>query len=103
MRHGTFRGRPNDTLALGFDYIELNPRLRTLEQSLQRAGYAVPLNVEETALELNYSVAVNPWLTIRPGLQYVFHPAGESAIVYPGGFTGLGNAMVYGLGLYTSF
>jgi porin len=103
VRHGTLRGRPNDTLSFGVDYIELNPRIRTLESSLQLAGYAVPLNVEETALELNYSAAFTNWLSIRPGLQYVFHPAGESYIVYPGGFVGLGGAMVYGLGLYASF
>jgi porin len=103
VRHGTFPGHPDDTLAFGVDYIELNPRLRILEKSLQQAGYAVPLNVEETALELNYGVAATKWLTIRPGLQYVFHPAGESYIVYPGGFVGLGGAMVYSLGVYTSF
>ena len=103
VRRGTFPGREQDTIGFGFDYIELNPRMRALEMSLQQAGYAVPLNVQETALELNYGATVTNWLTIRPGLQYVFHPAGESYIVYPGGFVGLGGAMVYGLGLYMSF
>ena len=103
VRRGTFPGRHDDTIAFGVDYIELNPRMRNTEMALQQAGYSVPLNVEETALELNYGIAASNWLTLRPGLQYVFHPAGESYIVYPGGFVGLGGAMVYGLGLYMSF
>lgn len=80
VQHGTFAGRPHDTLALGYAYANFNPNLRAFETSLDAAGYTVPISGQEQIAELNYGIAVNPWLTFRPGLQYVFRPSGNSAI-----------------------
>jgi porin len=103
-RHGTFAGRPNDILAFGYTYNNINPRLRTFEQELQGAGYAVPLNGVEQALELNYSAQLTPWLVLRPGIQYVMNPSGESYNVnYPGGIVGPKNGLVFGLGTGITF
>lgn len=103
-RHGVFAGRPNDVLAFGYTYNRINPRLGTLEQELQTAGYAVPLNGAEQALELNYSAQLTPWLMLRPGLQYVMNPSGESYnVAYPGGIVGPKNALVFGLSTGIAF
>lgn len=102
--HGTFRSRPNDVLALGYTYNKINPRLYTFEQELQGYGYDVPLNGVEQALELNYSMQLTPWMTLRPGIQYVMNPSGESSnVAYPGGIVGPKNALVFGLGTAITF
>jgi porin len=103
VRHGTFSSRPLDTIAAGFDVINVNPRIAAEELALQNVGYAVPINSSETGLELNYGLQVAPSIVVRPGVQYILYPAGESAIVYPGGFAGLKNAFVFGLGTYIAF
>ncbi len=95
--HGTFKHRDNDTIAFGYYWLDMNPRLRTFEQSLQAQGFAVPTNGAEQKLELNYGVAVTPQILFRPSLQYVINPAGETGgYVYPGGAVGLHNAFVPG-------
>jgi len=80
LQHGVFPGRPSDTLALGYAIASFNPRLRTLEQSLQAVNPAVPITGSESMLELNYTVQVKPWLTLQPGVQYVMDPSGNAAI-----------------------
>jgi porin len=103
-QHGVFAGRPNDVVALGYTYGNINPRLRTFEQQLQLAGFAVPINGVEQALELNYTAQLTPWLTLRPGVQYIMNPSGESAnAAYPGGIVGPKNALVFGLSTGITF
>jgi porin len=80
IAHGTFAGRDDDTLSLGFAYADVNPRLRALETSLQDSGFTVPLTEQEKMLELNYGARVAPWFELRPGVQYVINPSGERAI-----------------------
>lgn len=93
VAHGTFPGRDADTASLGFAYTNVNPRLRALETSLIGSGIAAPLTEQEKVLELNYGAHVAPWLTLRPGLQYVIDPSGERAIP---------DALVWGLqGVFT--
>ena len=79
IAHGTFAGRDDDTVSLGFAYTDLNPRLRALETSLQNSGFTVPITSQEKVLELNYGTGP-PWLVLRPGVQYVINPSGEKAI-----------------------
>jgi carbohydrate-selective porin OprB len=31
-------------------------------------------------MELNYGVTLGPWLNVRPGLQYIWHPSGVGEI-----------------------
>jgi porin len=81
VRHGTFHGRPDDLVSLGYAYANVNPRLRDVESLLQSEGYSsVPSTGQEQILEANYNVAVTPWLVLRPGAQYVFHPSGIATI-----------------------
>jgi porin len=95
--HGTFKNRPNDTIALGWYYLDVNPRLRAFEYQLQRQGYAVPTNGIEQDLELNYGIDIAPSVFFRPAIQYVINPAGETGgYIYPGGAVGLHNAFVIG-------
>jgi porin len=103
VRHGTFSNRPNDTIALGFVYIDVNARLRNFETRLQNAGFSVPLNGQEKVLELNYGLQLTKSIVLRPGLQYVINPAGERDVVYPGGAIGKKNTLVLGLGTNISF
>jgi len=95
--HGTFANRPNDTVAFGWSYFDVNPRLREFEYQLQSGGYTVPTNGIEQDLELNYGIDIAPWAFFRPAIQYVINPAGEmGGYVYPGGAVGLRNALVLG-------
>lgn len=95
--HGTFPSRNNDTIALSWSYLDVNPRLRTFEYQLQRQGYAVPINGVEQGLELNYGYDVAEWAFFRPSIQYVVNPSGQTGgYVYPGGVVGLHNELVFG-------
>jgi porin len=80
VQHGVLPGRPYDTLALGYAIADFNSNLRAFEQALQNAGVPVPITGNESLLELNYGIAVNRWLTLRPGVQYVMTPNGSKAI-----------------------
>lgn len=104
VQHGTFKDRVDDTVALGWYYIDVNPRLRNFEYQLQSEGYAVPTNGQEQYVELNYGIAVTPQVLFRPSYQYVINPAGEvGGYVYPGGAVGLHNASVFGFNVTYSY
>jgi porin len=83
VQHGTFPGRDHDTIALGYAYGNINPNLRSFELALNAAGYDVPVNTQEQIGELNYGVQLRPWLSLRPGVQYVWRPSGNVAIRNP--------------------
>jgi porin len=72
LRQGTFVGRDGDSVALGFAIANLNDELLQFEKT-----HGTPGTSQEFVLELNYGVAVAPWLNMRPGVQYVWHPSGE--------------------------
>jgi porin len=80
VRHGTFAGRDNDTVALGFAIASINGTLLDIERGLQAAGYNVPGTAREFMVEANYGYQLSPWLNLRPGMQYVWHPNGEAEI-----------------------
>jgi porin len=94
VQHGTFPGRDHDTISLGYAYGNINPNLRSFEVALNAAGYSVPVNTQEHIGELNYGVQLRPWLSLRPGVQYVWRPSGNTAI---------GNALVFDLSSTISF
>lgn len=79
-RKGTFRTRPDDILALGFLVAAVNPRLAQYESRLNARGLAAPRQSQEMVVELNYGYQVTEWSTLHPGIQYVWHPAGENEI-----------------------
>ncbi len=80
VRYGTFHNRDADTLSVGFIAASLNGALRGAEQALVRQGIPSPLTSQEYALEVNYGVQVTGWLNLRPGVQYIWHPAGTNEI-----------------------
>lgn len=93
---GMFDARPNDSMSLGVARTEVNKRLRTrqkLENELnqvtdvQNPAY-VPIQYDETNVELNYTFNWSPSIMFRPNIQYV-HQAG--------GLKELNDAWVIGL------
>ncbi len=80
VRHGTFPGRPDDTLSLGFAIASINGSVGAVLHGLQAEGYRVPGVSQESMIEANYGAEITPWANIRPGLQYVFHPAGTNEL-----------------------
>jgi porin len=80
VAHGTFAGRDDDTVSLGYAYGNVNPQMREFESSLIASGIPVPLNGQERVVELNYGWQMRPNVTLRPGLQYVMAPSGNLQI-----------------------
>ncbi|WP_336947295.1 carbohydrate porin [Asaia sp. BMEF1] len=81
VRKGTFWNRPNDTISLGGKFNFVNPKLGAYVGALQAQqgtdnGLLKPSG--EHAGELNYGWRPTPWLTVRPGLQYIWHPGGTN-------------------------
>jgi porin len=103
VRHGTFKGRPNDTIAAAFATQDYNVRLQRLEQQLQSEGLSVPNTVHDQVVELDYGFAVASWFTLRPGLQYVIDPSGVTPNAANGVVNPPRNALVIGLGSYITF
>jgi porin len=77
---GLIPGRGQDIASLGVIYGTFS-------------GY-IPSATAETVLEANYQVAVTPWLSVTPDLQYVIKPGGSSNIP---------NALVIGAQLSVTF
>ena len=73
---GTFPGRDQDTVNLGFAYGHINGRLIDAEKD---AGGSEVVQSAESIVELNYGAQVTPWFTLRPGLQLVIHPDADSS------------------------
>jgi porin len=80
VRYGTMAGRDLDTVAVGFIAASLNGALHGAEQQLLRQGVPSPLTSQEYALEVNYGYQATTWLNLRPGVQYVWHPAGTNEL-----------------------
>jgi porin len=80
VQHGTFPGRDHDTFAIGYAYGNINPNLRAFEASLNAIGFNVPVNGQEQIAEVNYGLQLRPWLSLRPGIQYVWRPSGNTAV-----------------------
>jgi porin len=70
--------------ALGAVYRGLLPR-RDKDALAFAAYYGVfsrdlPGQNSETVLELTYTLALTPWLTVQPDIQYVINPGGRSSV-----------------------
>ncbi|BAT19747.1 carbohydrate porin [Asaia bogorensis] len=81
VRKGTFWNRPNDTISIGGKFNFVNPKLGAYVGALQAVqtqdtGLLKPSG--EHSGEINYGWRPAPWLTIRPGLQYIWHPGGTN-------------------------
>jgi porin len=73
VRTGTFPGRDLDSVALGFAIANINGEIENYLKA-----HDTPATAQEMMLEANYGYAVAPWFTLRPGVQYVWHPDGEA-------------------------
>jgi porin len=102
VRHGTFPGRGNDTIAAGFASQNYNVRLQRLEATLQSEGYAVPVTVQDQDVELTYGFQATPWFVLRPGFQMVINPGGVKQNINAGVLNPAGNAFVVDLGAYVT-
>ena len=80
---GIFQSDARDTLALGFEFLDISPRVAAAQRSI-----GVRTQDYEAIIELTYQRALTPWCSIQPDIQYVIHPGGSSE---------LGNALVVGL------
>lgn len=56
----------------------VNPKLTDYARELQSQGQDAYKPSQENAFELNYGWRATPWATIRPGLQYLWHPGGTN-------------------------
>lgn len=99
---GPFDARPQDSMAIGFSEMHVNPAL-TKNQSLHNQVLNIddynnpayqPLQHAEYAAEIHYDFKLTPWLMLRPNIQYLANPGG----VYE-----VDNATVLGLTVNTVF
>ena len=73
-----FASRPADNIALGTARAVINPRMvayQAQEASMDDGLTAV--QSFEQMVELNYGIAVKPWLTVRPDVQYITRPGAD--------------------------
>jgi len=63
---GIIPGREKDTASLGVIYGSFSRH--------------IPQTSSETAIEANYRIALTPWLSIMPDVQYIVKPGGNSSI-----------------------
>ncbi|MEZ6165537.1 MAG: carbohydrate porin [Phycisphaerales bacterium] len=77
---GPWSSRPDDATGIYITFIDLS----------EDAGYTD----DETVIELFYKLQLTPFLSIKPDLQYIIDPAGNSTI---------DDALVMGLRLEASF
>ncbi|MCU4378998.1 carbohydrate porin [Acinetobacter haemolyticus] len=85
---GLFNARPNDSIGLGVSRTEVNKQLRArqrLENEInqitdyQNPAY-VPIQYDETNVELNYTFNWSPSVMLRPNLQFVNQAGGLKEI-----------------------
>lgn len=79
---GTFPGRDQDTIALGYVRAVINPRIdrawRTTHGAPMQDAFLNTLPDAESVVELSYGWRVNRWFLVRPDVQYVMDPGAFS-------------------------
>ncbi len=99
---GPFDARPQDSMAIGFSELHVNPAL-TKNQQLHNETRDLtnyydpafqPVQHAEYAAEIHYDFKLTPWLMVRPNVQYLANPGG----VYQ-----VDNATIVGLTVNTVF
>jgi porin len=78
---GTFAHRDDDFVSLLFAHGSYNDRLTRFQEDRNKiAPGAVGIQKYESVVELDYGIAVAPWLQVRPNLQYVVRPGGTGKV-----------------------
>jgi hypothetical protein len=63
-------------LAIAFAAGQINPRLTRFQQDRNReAPGSIDIQSYERFFEVDYTVQIAPWLSLRPNLQYLICPA----------------------------
>jgi porin len=88
---GIIPGRPDDVLTIGAAYGHISDDAARADRA---AGPPTPERDHEAVIELDYKVAVTPWCTLQPDLQYVIHPGGN--VANPSGVGTVADALVLG-------
>lgn len=68
---GMIASRPADTFGLGLIYARVNPRIADRQRDQVSLGQDVAVQTTETSAELFYGFQVNPYLLLRPNIQYI--------------------------------
>jgi porin len=76
---GPFDARPQDDLGFAVGRTHVSSRVAD-DQELQNAVGLGPVLVQgsEYPVELYYSINATRWMTLRPNIQYIYHPGGSS-------------------------
>ena len=75
--HTPFPKRSADTFGVGLGVAHVSPRAAALDRDTEIfTGAFTPPQGTETFVEVTYSYAVAPWLSVQPDFQYVFNPGG---------------------------
>ena len=97
----TFSGmvprRPDDYLAIGFDYSGISDRAHGFDLD---SGLPVARNFE-ALLEICYTMQLKPGWTLQPDFQYIVHPGGD--VPNETGTGVVGNATVLGIRTTVNF
>jgi porin len=77
---GPFDARPKDDVGIGVARIHVNDDVKKNAELANANGVITtilfaPLRDTEYNYEINYGFHVTNWLTVRPNLQYITHPA----------------------------
>jgi porin len=92
---GTFPNRDADFVSLMFAYARYNDRVTQFQEEINSIiPNAIGVQTYESAVEVDYGIAVTPWLQVRPNLQYVIRPGGTGQVQ---------NALVFGLFTHVTF
>ena len=101
LYHAPLRGRPDDTIGLGFGYGHVSPRVSAYDRDVATFAQASdpgsfnPVRRSETFVEATYQRQIRPWWQIQPDIQYVFNPGGD--IANADGTARIGNELVLGV------
>jgi porin len=78
---GTFSRRDADLVSLLFTHGGFNSRLTRFQEDRNRVSPgALGIQKYENVAELDYAIAVTPWLQVQPNLQYVIRPGGTGKV-----------------------
>jgi porin len=80
VAYGLLSGRPKDFAALGVVYGSYSARLQPPEEFQSPAVPSIVMPNFEMTLEWSYGCRVKRGLVLQPGLQYLIHPKGNTAI-----------------------
>jgi porin len=94
---GPLPGRPNDRLGLAAGYGRIGDAIRNLDRYVRAVyGPTHPVRSSEAVVEATYQIAVRPWWTVQPDVQYVVRP-GVGVGNPLGPSRGIPNAVVLGV------